>query len=753
LIYFKKKKKLPFSHSYLSSSFFQKKKLNRSRSRSVSSSGSSSESRSRSRSRSRSPAHRKSSHKDKKHKKHKDHKYKSKRDKDRDRDRDRDRDPKEIRDREKDKDKERSRDKDREKDRDKAKDKDREKDRDKDKEREKKEVESKKEEAKKESTKKEPEKNPEATELDEEAARIKRERLEAWRKKRAQEKDVSEQAIDDSLSSSLMDLVGGKTPGSEEKEPEQPTQASPENKSQEEKNIENEQEKAEDDEKDENIPEDQRLTKRKEKGKEKMEDEEMEDASGQAEDDQDAEMADSENQKKWSLEDDEEDDDEAEDPQEEKQREVSEEPELPPSTFAPPTRKMGQTDDENDDDGFGFGSALKNKPKLKIFAAGAPNKAPPVPNAAATSKQTNGSAPKPLANGTPSTAPLKPISLVKENTNEKSKNAPVPVPIPTQAVMEEEEEDPLDAFMVDVDKEVKNLTKMDEDKSKIAKSAPQATGSEKKENEKGKRAGSVERGGGDDDDDDDDEGTEEPLNEEKLLALADKKAKKKDLQMVDHSLVNYEPFNKEFYIEVPEIAKMTPEDLQQLHQELDGIKIRGLNCPKPIKKWAQAGLSLRILEILKKYGFDKPTPIQAQAIPAIMSGRDVIGVAKTGSGKTLAFLLPMFRHIMDQRPVEDGEGTIGLVLTPTRELALQIYSEVKKFSKTLKLRAVCAYGGAPIKDQIADMKRGAEIVVCTPGRMIDLLSANQGRVTNLQRVTYLVLDEADRMFDMGFERR
>jgi ATP-dependent RNA helicase DDX46/PRP5 len=134
-----------------------------------------------------------------------------------------------------------------------------------------------------------------------------------------------------------------------------------------------------------------------------------------------------------------------------------------------------------------------------------------------------------------------------------------------------------------------------------------------------------------------------------------------------------------------------------------------------------------------------------------MSGRDMIGVAKTGSGKTIAFLLPLFRHIKDQRPLEQMEGPIAIVMTPTRELAVQIHRECKPFLKALNLRAVCAYGGSPIKDQIAELKKGAEIIVCTPGRMIDLLTANSGRVTNLKRVTYVVLDEADRMFDMGFE--
>ena len=92
------------------------------------------------------------------------------------------------------------------------------------------------------------------------------------------------------------------------------------------------------------------------------------------------------------------------------------------------------------------------------------------------------------------------------------------------------------------------------------------------------------------------------------------------------------------------------------------------------------------LQVIKKLNFEKPTPIQAQAIPAIMAGRDVIGVAKTGSGKTVAFLLPMFRHIKDQRPLEPMEGPVAIIMTPTRELAVQIHRECKHFLKALALR-------------------------------------------------------------------
>ena len=235
------------------------------------------------------------------------------------------------------------------------------------------------------------------------------------------------------------------------------------------------------------------------------------------------------------------------------------------------------------------------------------------------------------------------------------------------------------------------------------------------------------------------------------LASATAKKKKKEIPTVNHAKVEYQAFRRNFYSEPIEMADWTEEDVAGLRMELDNIKVRGLEVPKPVQKWAQCGLGVQVLDVIQKLGYEAPTSIQAQAIPASMSGRDIIGVAKTGSGKTIAFLLPMFRHIKDQRPLEPLDGPIGLVLSPTRELATQIHKECKPFLKALGLKAVCAYGGAPIKDQIADLKRGAEIVVCTPGRMIDLLAANSGRVTNLKRVTYLVLDEADRMFDMGFE--
>jgi len=242
----------------------------------------------------------------------------------------------------------------------------------------------------------------------------------------------------------------------------------------------------------------------------------------------------------------------------------------------------------------------------------------------------------------------------------------------------------------------------------------------------------------------------ETENAEDALGKLKEKGKK-DLVKIDHAGIEYKPFRKNFYFEVPELAKMTDLEVEDYRTEMEGIKVKGKNCPRPIKNWPQCGVSSKILNILKKNGYEKPTPIQAQAIPVVMSGRDIIGIAKTGSGKTMAFLLPLFRHIADQDPLEEGDGPIAILMTPTRELCMQIGRECKKFSKGTAVRTVCVYGGTGISEQIAELKRGAEIIVCTPGRMIDMLAANSGKVTNLRRITFIVLDEADRMFDMGFE--
>uniref|UniRef100_A0A3P9LKA7 Probable ATP-dependent RNA helicase DDX46 n=1 Tax=Oryzias latipes TaxID=8090 RepID=A0A3P9LKA7_ORYLA len=322
---------------------------------------------------------------------------------------------------------------------------------------------------------------------------------------------------------------------------------------------------------------------------------------------------------------------------------------------------------------------------------------------------------------------------------------------PMEQQAEEDEVDPLDAYMEEVKQEVKKFN-MSDMKGNDKKGAMMVTKVVTVVKTK-KGAGTHKKKGElmENDQDAMEYSSEEEEVDLQTALTGFQTKQRKILEPVDHAKIQYEPYRKNFYVEVPELAKMTTEEVNAYRLELEGIMVKGKGCPKPIKTWVQCGVSMKILAALKKQGYDKPTPIQAQAIPAIMSGRDLIGIAKTGSGKTIAFLLPMFRHIMDQRPLEESEGPISVIMTPTRELALQITKECKKFSKALGLRVVCVYGGTGISEQIAELKRGAEIIVCTPGRMIDMLGANSGRVTNLRRATYVVLDEADRMFDMGFE--
>lgn len=242
-----------------------------------------------------------------------------------------------------------------------------------------------------------------------------------------------------------------------------------------------------------------------------------------------------------------------------------------------------------------------------------------------------------------------------------------------------------------------------------------------------------------------------PVRRADRYRQAAQKSRKKDLPTPDHAKIAYEPFRKAFYSAPLEALAMTPTEAENVRLLLDGIKVRGKDCPNPVTNWGAYGLPTLCLDIIRQNGWTAPTAIQAQTIPAIMSGRDVIGIAKTGSGKTVAFLLPLLRHVKDQRPVSGSEGPIGVILSPTRELAMQIYRHAKQFALPLGVRISCCVGGQSISEDIAAMKKGAEIVVCTPGRMIDLLTANNGRVSNLRRTTFLIMDEADRMFDMGFE--
>lgn len=219
------------------------------------------------------------------------------------------------------------------------------------------------------------------------------------------------------------------------------------------------------------------------------------------------------------------------------------------------------------------------------------------------------------------------------------------------------------------------------------------------------------------------------------------------LPPVDHSTIEYPPVRKQFYVEHADTRAWTVQQVAEFRQQ-ETIVASGHDVLKPIQSFMHAGFDGKLISAIARAGFEAPTAIQAQALPCAMSGRDIIGIARTGSGKTMAFVWPMLVHIMDQPELVDGDGPIGLILAPTRELAAQIYTETKKFCKVYGLQAVCVNGGVSKWEQVKALKAGCEIVVATPGRLIDIVKA---KGTNLQRVTYVVLDEADRMLDMGFE--
>ncbi|CAK9811544.1 Probable ATP-dependent RNA helicase DDX43 [Anthophora quadrimaculata] len=220
------------------------------------------------------------------------------------------------------------------------------------------------------------------------------------------------------------------------------------------------------------------------------------------------------------------------------------------------------------------------------------------------------------------------------------------------------------------------------------------------------------------------------------------------------------PVIKNFYKEHPAVASLTKEQVTNIRKTNNNIEVKYMfneqendieecNIPNPIETFEQAfEIFPEILEEIKKQGFTKPSPIQCQAWPILLSGQDLIGIAQTGTGKTLAFLLPALIHIEGQPiPRSERSGPSVLIMAPTRELALQIEKEVNKYSYR-GFKAVCVYGGGNRKEQVNVITKGVEIVIATPGRLNDLVEAN---VLNLTSITYLVLDEADRMLDMGFE--
>ncbi len=162
--------------------------------------------------------------------------------------------------------------------------------------------------------------------------------------------------------------------------------------------------------------------------------------------------------------------------------------------------------------------------------------------------------------------------------------------------------------------------------------------------------------------------------------------------------------------------------------------------PSTGQNFSGLGVAPALLDILEKLGITVPTPIQAQAIPSGVEGKDIVGIAQTGTGKTMAFGIPMIQSLSRNK-------TMGLVLLPTRELALQVDQELTKIGRSLGLRTVVLIGGAPMGPQLSAIRRGVHLIIATPGRLNDHL---EQRTISLAKVGVLVLDEADRMLDMGF---
>ncbi|XP_028311677.1 ATP-dependent RNA helicase DDX42 isoform X2 [Gouania willdenowi] len=306
------------------------------------------------------------------------------------------------------------------------------------------------------------------------------------------------------------------------------------------------------------------------------------------------------------------------------------------------------------------------------------------------------------------------------------------------------EDDPLDAFMAEVeDQAAQDMRKLEEKEKKLAKGIRDDIEEEDEQEAYFRYMAENPTAGLTQEDDDeivdyDSDGNPIPPTTKKIIL---------PLPPIDHSEIEYAPFEKNFYNEHEELGSLTGLQVVELRQKLN-LRVSGAAPPKPCTSFAHFNLDEQLMHQIRKSEYTQPTPIQCQGVPIALSGRDMIGIAKTGSGKTAAFIWPMLVHIMDQKELEPGEGPIAVIVCPTRELCQQIHAECKRFGKAYSLRSVAVYGGGSMWEQAKALQDGAEIVVCTPGRLIDHVKK---KATSLQRVTYLVFDEADRMFDMGFE--
>mmetsp|Transcript_12243 Transcript_12243/g.18357 ORF Transcript_12243/g.18357 Transcript_12243/m.18357 type:complete len:703 (+) Transcript_12243:15-2123(+) len=199
------------------------------------------------------------------------------------------------------------------------------------------------------------------------------------------------------------------------------------------------------------------------------------------------------------------------------------------------------------------------------------------------------------------------------------------------------------------------------------------------------------------------------------------------------------------------LEEMTERDWRIFREDFD-IRIQGGRATLPLRYWKEGHFPSQVMRAIEAVGYEKPSPIQRQAIPIGMARRDIIGIAETGSGKTAAFMIPLLCYMLDL-PKEyidrcEDEGPLAVVMAPTRELAQQIEEECIKLAKYTDFKTVCVVGGQSIEEQGFRLRKGVEIIIGTPGRMVDCIEHNY---LVLNQCNYVVLDEADRMVDMGFE--
>lgn len=190
----------------------------------------------------------------------------------------------------------------------------------------------------------------------------------------------------------------------------------------------------------------------------------------------------------------------------------------------------------------------------------------------------------------------------------------------------------------------------------------------------------------------------------------------------------------------------------RIFREDFSIQARGGSIPLPLRSWRESAIPPAILDVIDEIGYKEPSPIQRQAIPIGMQTRDLIGIAKTGSGKTAAFVIPMLDYIGHLPELNDDNRHLGpyaLILAPTRELAQQIEGEATRFATPLGYICVSIIGGRSVEEQQFNLRNGAHIIIATPGRLKDMIDKSMVVMTQCR---YVVMDEADRMVDLGFEQ-